>query len=178
MPKQVFFLAILCLTISVKAQFSASPQVPLSDRISFGGDFGLSFGSITYINISPIVGYRLTDKFTGGVGVIYQYLKYNKQILGFDFQTTTYGGRVFGRYRFLENAFGIAEFQNLNREAYNLRNEYIGRINVPIFFVGGGYLQSVGGKSYLSISLLYDIIGDYYSPYNNPLIQVGFVVNP
>ncbi|MES2628005.1 MAG: hypothetical protein V4616_03455 [Bacteroidota bacterium] len=173
--KKIFFLFLL---IACSAQLSAQLNKGFDpERITFGGDFGLGFGSITYVNVSPLVGYRFTDNFTGGVGVIYQYLKYNKNVYGVQFETNTYGGRIFGRYRFLENFFGTLEYQNLSLEYLESGFEKT-RVNVPILFVGGGYLQPVGGKAYVSLSLLYDVLENPNSPYSNPVIQAGLIFNP
>lgn len=174
----LFQLVFAFFAVTASAQINSGIRTPISDRLTFGGDFGANFGTITYINISPLVGYRFTDHFTGGVGFIYQYLEYNKSVYGFDFKTTTFGERIFGRYRFLENFYGTMEYQNLNLDSYDLNLNSRGRINVPVLFVGGGYLQLIGGRSYVSLSLLYDVIEDFNSPYGNPLLQVGFIVNP
>jgi len=50
-------------------------KIPLSQIIVCGADIGLSFGSITYIKLAPVVGYRLTDRLTAGLGPIYIYYK-------------------------------------------------------------------------------------------------------
>ena len=34
----------------------------LSDRMFFGGNFGLQFGNPTLIDISPLVGFRMTER--------------------------------------------------------------------------------------------------------------------
>ena len=43
-------------------------------RLVVGGGIGLGFGDITSISVSPMVGYRITDNFSAGVGFGYQYL--------------------------------------------------------------------------------------------------------
>ncbi len=176
-----YFFGIIFLLIG----FNGSGQIngglgnmQISDKISIGGNFGLNFSSITYINLSPTIGYKLTDQLTAGVGFIYQYVEYDKEIYGFEFKTSTYGGSLFARYRFLENFYATGEFQNLNMDTYDLNLNQRGRMNIPILFVGGGYLQSIGGKAYVSLSLLYDVLENRYSPYQNPVIQGGIVVNP
>lgn len=169
---------ILCLSFfNVNAQ-NDSDKGTFAERIAFGGDLGLNFGTITYINISPLVGYKLTDHLTAGVGMIYQYVHYNKSYYGVEFESSTYGGRLFARQRFLENFFGTVEYQGLNVDAYNLQSEKLGRITVPVLFVGGGYLQQAGDRSFFSIAILYDVIQDFNSPYPNPVIQGGFIFNP
>lgn len=170
----------LILAVAGKCQAQVglnSPRVNIGEKFSYGGNFALNFGSITLINISPNIGYRVTDRLTTGAGFIYQYLKYNNYY-GYNFATTTLGATVFGRYRFLENVYGMAEYQNLSLDAYDPRIDDFKRTSVPIFFIGGGYLQNLGGKFYANVSILYDIVEDKNSPYGNPMIQAGVVFNP
>ncbi len=179
MQRILFILLFSVSTFFCSAQMNSGFDAPLSERISFGGNVGLNFGDITAISISPTVGYRFTEKFTGGIGVLYNYVEYSKKIYGIDFSTNSYGGKVFGRYRFLENIYGSLEYQTLNLAAYDFNSfEPIGRINVPMLFVGGGYLQQIGEKSFINFALQYDLIQDTYSPYGNPLISIGFLANP
>ncbi len=35
-------------------------RVPLKDKLVFGGSMGLQFGTFTNINLSPILGYKVT----------------------------------------------------------------------------------------------------------------------
>jgi hypothetical protein len=41
---------------------------PFLERVRLGGSFGLSLGTVTNINLSPMAGYELTEKLVGGVG--------------------------------------------------------------------------------------------------------------
>ena len=62
------------------------------DRITIGGGLGLSFGTLTIIEIAPSIGYYLTDNILVGVGGRYSYYKDNIV----NSRTTIYGGRFFG----------------------------------------------------------------------------------
>jgi len=172
------WLIFLLIVLHSSGQKTGELTENFGERISFGGNFGLGFGSIFYINVSPRVGYKFTEEFTGGLGYIYQHIAYSKDAYGVSFQSTTYGASIFGRYRFLETFFATAEFQSLNLPKYDLNQNQRGRIDVPVLFIGGGYLQSIGEKTYISISALYNVVENRYSPYQNPVIQVGFIANP
>ena len=88
------------------AQWEEPPS--LRDRIFFGGNFGLSFGNLTSIVISPIAGYRITPKLSSGLGIRYEYFKYNYP--GFvPYDTHIFGGTVFGRYMIINSIADITK---------------------------------------------------------------------
>jgi hypothetical protein len=132
------------------------------ERLYTGGNLSMSFGTFTYVDIAPIVGYRVTEDFSVGLGGKYVYIGYNSTPRT---STSIYGGSIFSRYLFLENFLAHAEFQGLNVEVRETFTGQIKRKLVPISLVGGGYKQSLGGSSYMQIMLLYDVIGDKNSPY-------------
>ena len=146
------------------------------DRFYLGGNFGLSFGNVTFINISPLVGYRITPRWSAGVGATYMFYKarvvdrYN-QYLG-DVKTSVYGGRTFMRYTIFKNLFAHTEYEILNYEYYDNS-----RINVPAFYAGGGYIQPLGQRGSLFIMVLYDFLYDQArSLRRNPDIRMGITM--
>ena len=166
------FLFLVCLTAnSQQTTDPATPIIPLKDKIFFGGNFGLQFGTMSIIEASPLIGYKITDKLAVGVGITYIYyrLKMDNSI----FSTNVYGGRIFARYYILENIFAHAEYEVLNLERYDMVTN---RTNVESLFVGGGYRMKVGERSYFSIMALWNLKDNYYSPYSNPVIRAGFTV--
>lgn len=142
------------------------------DRWVIGGDLAASFGSITYINISPRIGYRINNKLTGGLGVVYNYLSDNR-FKGFEF--SNYGGLIFANYAVLPELMLVAEFQNLSVERYSEFSGMKIRVPVNVLFVGGAYTLQLGGKSFGYISLLYDVFEDINSPYSNPYLGGGIL---
>jgi hypothetical protein len=62
---------------------------PFLERVRLGGSFGLSLGTVTNINLSPMAGYELTEKLVGGVGATLMYFRYKY----YDINTVYYGGR-------------------------------------------------------------------------------------
>ncbi len=42
------------------------------------------------------------------------------------------------------------------------------------FFVGGGYLQRIGGNSGMYFLVLWNLNDTPNSPYTNPVIRIGF----
>src|SRR5690554_7446721 len=100
------FLVFLLFSISTHSAFSQNKEsnnpysgLPFKDRLFFGGDLGLSFGTVTYIRVAPIIGYNISPKFAVGGGPSYQYYKDNRYS---GYETSIYGGSVFGRYFVLD----------------------------------------------------------------------------
>lgn len=151
-------------------------------RIFFGGNFGLTFGNFTFINVSPQVGYRVTPTFSagGGVNFIYQSDKYTtggsevKSNLGYA------GLNIFGRAN-------IARYLILNVQpelnyVWGKTTINPGRVEsnidskiVPTLLIGGGAMIPTGNRGGLMIMLQYDVIQDPLSPYGNrPFVSFGF----
>ncbi len=148
------------------------------EKISFGGNFGLGFGDVTYINASPLIGYRLTEKFTPGVGLIYQYTKFSPRVFGVGFETSVVGASLYGRYKILDSFYALGEYQSLRLGVFDpIENR---KITVPaeVLLIGGGYLSPLGARSYFNVSILFDVIEDINSPYRNPIINAGIIFNP
>jgi len=147
-------------------------------KIYVGGYFGLSFGS-TYssVDISPIVGYRITKDFSMGIGVIYNYYAY--EVPNFTTGTTKYsfsnwGARINANY-VLFNLIALgAEYQYITTDrfdGYNLNNDAtFAKEGVNILFVGGGISRRVGGNTSMYIMAYYDLLQDKYSPYGDQIV--------
>ena len=116
-------------------EFQQNDEVP-QNRIIVGGGLGLQFGSVTLIDISPMIGYKVTKRFVPGIGITYQYYKDTR--FGYNYETSIYGGSVFARYYIWQDLFAHAEYQVLSYEKLNVHFEKE-RISVPGVLVGGGY---------------------------------------
>lgn len=151
---------------------------PLRDRIWFGGGVGLSFGTVTAVQIDPLVGYKVdpNGKLSLGLGGSYWYFRDNRFAPPIEF--TGYGYRAFTRYRFIEQLFAHAEFLHLNVERYVYTENRVRRIWVPHLLVGAGYRQPMGGRSALYFQILFDVLQDPNSVYRNqgPIVSGGIGV--
>lgn len=155
----------------------AQDKPSFRDRLFFGGNFGLQFGSITNIDISPLVGYRITPRFSAGLGITYQYIRYND----FDYNTSVYGGRVFSRFIVTgpnapTNVFIHAEYEMLNGDVINPNTLLIEKDWVPGAFAGLGFIQGIGGRAAFGLTVLYNFLYDpersfYGSPW---VVRAGF----
>ena len=150
----------------------SEPKEDWTKRFFTGGGLGLQFGSYTYIAVSPILGYRFTDKFSGGVGATYIYLEDR----AYDFSTSVYGGKVFAEYDVFRGIAPHVEYEWLNLEVFDTRLNRRRRLNVDSFLIGASYTQAIGEHSGIYIMLLYNLMENIYSPYENPVLRIGFNV--
>lgn len=153
----------------------AKERVPFKDRIWFGGGIGLNFGSVTAIQLDPLVGYYLDHdrKLSTGLGLSYWYYRDNR--FSPAIEQNAYGYRVFTRYRVIEQAYLHAEFLHLNAERFFTRENAIERIWVPHLLLGAGYVQPLGSGSSIYFQILFEVLQDPNSVYLNqgPIISAG-----
>ncbi len=88
------------ITLLIAAFFSVgltnaqqSKTIDWKDRIFIGGNLGATFGTITNVNVSPMIGYKFTPKTIAGITLTYQYYKQESP----EYQTSIYGGGLFAR---------------------------------------------------------------------------------
>lgn len=134
-----------------------------------GGGFSNSGG---YFEISPIVGYKVTQDFHVGSRLTYIYSSYNYGGTTGKITSSDYGGSLFARYRFLKFLFAHAEYEILSTYWYQDDNRRI----INSLYIGGGLFQSMGRSGFATIALLYNVLETQYSPYSNPIIRIGFGV--
>ncbi|MBT8195178.1 MAG: hypothetical protein KJO64_02030 [Bacteroidia bacterium] len=170
----VFFF--LFSTTGLFAQNGES-KIPFKDKVFVGGNLGAQFGDITSIEISPLVGYHITEKLSAGIGGTYIYYRVKGRTQGLQniptYKTNIYGGRVFSQYRVIEEAMAYTEFEVLNLEVQDPISYKLSRKNVPSWLLGGAYIQPIGGRSSINFYMLWDVIEDIDSPYQNPIIRIG-----
>jgi hypothetical protein len=143
---------------------------PFLDKVFVGGNLGFQFGTVTFAEVSPLIGYRITEKISAGIGATYQYYRYKDPT--YQLETNVYGGRVFGRYFFTDYLFAHAEYEYLNLEAYDFYPTR--RVDVESLLVGGGYFQRIGSSnSGVFVMLLYNLTESAYTPYSNPILRIG-----
>ncbi|MES2515741.1 MAG: hypothetical protein V4580_16430 [Bacteroidota bacterium] len=141
------------------------------ERLYVGGNVGAWFGSSTYVNVSPLVGCKITKEFSLGITGTYNY--YSQTYGGQKFVSTIYGGGAFGRYIFLENFFAQVGVERLSVLDYRsiLPDS---RVWVDNILVGGGYRQMFSERGSFVAAIFYNVNETPLSPYPNPIIQIGF----
>jgi hypothetical protein len=162
---KLFIVFLLCLVASFTAQAQyvegddtlstpPQPRPEWRDRIIPGGNFGASFGNITFVQIAPLIGYRLTDRFSAGVGFNYIYMRVRDRFGVFS--SSLYGPRSYGRFMITPNIFAQGEYEYLNVETFNSRGELVRMWNsVPL--LGGGFVVPIGRRGGIAFTALYNL---------------------
>lgn len=180
----LFFLAIISTVSSQENSPSPSPPQPINqnqiapkdfssfkERLFVGGNIGAGFGSITFINVQPIIGCKITKKFSLGVTGTYNY--YSQVYGGQKFVSTIYGAGAFGRYHFHDNFFAQVGVERLSVLDYRAIIPD-SRVWIDNILVGGGYRQMFSKRGSFVAAIFYNINQTPLSPYPNPIIQIGF----
>lgn len=177
MKKFLFFIIGLLVGSSLLAQDGEEATKGFQkDRLFVGGNFGLSLGSYTFINISPQLGYRFSDHFAAGAGINGQYISIKNRYSNGDAYSKSARGvaglNIFGRVYPIQNimlqlqpeanyVFGKEIMYGPPRQDYKIDPAI-----APSLLAGGG-LVVPSGRGAMIISLFYDVIQDVNSPYGN-----------
>lgn len=189
MKRMIFAVMLLVSAQAASAQYYTTDSAKGFDpsRLLIGGSLGFSFGDYTFVNISPLIGYRLSPKFAAGININAQYASQRlKDNTGFTYERNNYsmfGGGIFGRFYPFEQFFLHAqpEYNSITMKRSEYDYDPVVRskrtYGAPSLLLGGGYAQPIGGNSALTIMVLYDVLQDKNSPYmNRPIFSGGINV--
>jgi hypothetical protein len=183
------FLFLLCLFFSVIAicQEEETAKGFQKEKLFIGGNFGLSFGDLTLINISPQIGYRFSELFAAGLGINGQYVSVkNRYIDGTPYSKTSQGVvglNVFGRIYPLQYImlqvqpeanyiFGKQTFYGSSNQEYEMDAAI-----VPSLLVGAGAVLPSGRGSFIA-SFFYDVLQRPNAPYGSrPFLNLGYNIS-
>lgn len=184
MKKLSFVVLIALLALSAAAQ---DEEAPKQNKFFAGGNFGLSLGRYTLINLNPQAGYRFNRFLGAGIGMNLVYASQKeKDAYGNDYRKVVQGitglntfVRFYPIQRFLIQVqpeanyiFGKQIFYQPVKETYKLDAEI-----VPSILIGGG-LVTPTEKGAMLFTVMYDVLQNPDSPYGNrPIVNVGYNVN-
>jgi hypothetical protein len=161
----IFSLLLSIPFVNIHAQYVDSPFPEFEEskrhRIIVGGDFGLGFGTITNIEVLPVIGWRLTKKLSVMTGPMYTY--YRDGRFRPAYQTSFYGGRVLGRMMVYDRFFIQGEYNMLSFESFN-------NARVTKDFVLAGPGMSSGPFAF---SILFFLYQPGNSPFVSPFLMRG-----
>jgi hypothetical protein len=167
------------------------------ERIYFGGNIGLGGWPTSryfYIEAAPLIGYRITDRFSMGNTFTYIYLKQtiayklsNSNIqYFFNYTSHIFGVSPFARMFLTDWFFLHGEYNIFSGHLIKERDEgpdylYTERGFVAYPLIGGGFVYSFGNRGGIMIMALfnplYSSIKDKFPIYNSPLVlRIGFFI--
>jgi hypothetical protein len=192
--RSILILALFAAALNLFSQVeeSVTPEErqkeksKFADKLVFGGDIGLSFGSVTYIKLAPVVGYRLMPRLVAGLGPIYIYEKYKDANL----ETSTYGAKAIASFVVIKG-MGEGSSMGIGNIVFHLENELINveplyyntagsyyvfgdRLWIDNLLIGGGLVQPIAGNFAVSLLIMWDVTQNDFSPYSNPILKFGF----
>jgi hypothetical protein len=185
--KYLLFVLLCSLAVSAIAQDEEEGKKGFDkNKLFFGGTFGASFGSYTFVNVSPQVGYRFNRFFAAGTGInfIYSSSKYDygNAALNYKNEYGVVGLNIFGRAYPVE--FLLVQVQPEMNYTWGKVKFYDGTPDqkldakfVPSLLLGAGASIPLGsgGRGAMTVMLQYDAIQDPRSPYGtNPFLSIGF----
>jgi hypothetical protein len=192
--RMLLLLTTVCLfSFSVLAQDENAEETPKKfdrSRLFVGGNFGLSFGNFTFINISPQLGYRFNDFFAAGIGINGQFSQQKYRSGGTILYKDRYGVagmNLFGRFYPIQQ--GFIQLQPEMNYIWGSRIDYTpqevksslnGKI-LPSLLAGAGAYLPAGRAGGFIIMAQYDLLNksDFYpnpsTPYGkNIFMTIGF----
>lgn len=164
------------------AQRDREEPPPLKERLFYGGNFALQFGTITNIQLSPVVGIWLLPRLAVAAGPDYRFYKYIYD------KTNIFGGKAYTEFVIIQNLNSIIPiggntgiFLHLEDEFLSLETEYwknppflTDRFTINTFLAGVGISQQIGRRASMNFMVLWALNEPVYDVYGTPEIRVSF----
>jgi hypothetical protein len=156
---------------------------PVKERLFYGGSLGLMFGTITDIQVSPVIGFWILPRVALAVGPTYRYYKYQ------DNRTALYGGRSYLQFVVIQDINSLVPikshtgiFLHVENELLSLKTSFwknppyrTDRFYVNTVLAGGGISQQIGRRSSLNLMILWPLNDSVYEIYSKPEIRISFI---
>lgn len=176
----ILFLLYPCTDVSGQRKREEPP--PLKERLFVGGNFGLQFGTITDIQVSPVIGLWVLPRLAVAAGPDFRFYKF------YDERTTIYGGKAYLQFLIIQNLNSVIPvglntgiFLHLEDEVMSLESSFwkdppytSNRFVINNVLAGGGISQQIGRRSSMNIMVLWALTDQVYEIYGTPEIRVSF----
>jgi len=167
----------------LSGQTTRDEAPPLKERLFFGGNLGLQFGTFTDIEVSPVFGLWVLPRVAVAIGPDYRFYK------GPDYRTDIYGGSSYIQFVVIQDLNSIIPlgvhagiFLHAENELLSLQSSFwkdppvkSDRFYINTFLAGGGISQQIGRRSSLNMMVLWALTSSQYPLYSNPEIRVSFI---
>ncbi len=187
MKKIAFAMLLLISSFCAFSQDNENGESPKQDKFFAGGNFGLSLGRYTFINLNPQVGYRFNRFLSAGIGLnlVYASQKEKDAYGNNDYKVVRgiAGLNTFIRFYPIQQfliqiqpeanyIFGKEIYYQPVKQSFKLDAEII-----PSFLVGGG-LVTPTERGAMLFTVMYDVLQRPGSPYGKrPIVNVGYNFN-
>lgn len=156
---------------------------PIRERLFYGGSFGLIFGTITDIQVSPVIGLWVLPRIAVAVGPTYRYYKYQID------KTSMYGGRSYLQLVVIKDLNSLLPvgvhtgiFFHIEDELLSLKTSFwknpppykSDRFYVNTVLAGAGISQQIGRRASLNFMVLWPLNDSGYEIYSKPEIKISF----
>ena len=182
------FKALLILLISLSFSSLAGQQrkedtPPVKDRLFYGGSFALQIGTITNIEVSPVIGIWVLPRFAIAAGPSFRYYQIDR------LKTNIIGGKAYMQFvviqdldRFIPLGIHTNFFFHLEDELLSLQSDFwssttvtSNRFIINTTLAGVGLSQAVGRRSSVNLIVMWPLNNSGYDIYGNPEIKIGFI---
>ena len=184
MKKILLSILFLASVLGLDAQYLEKDPPPSPvQRIFFGGNLDMGFGTVTQISLSPEVGYRITNRLSAGLGIDYMFV-YSEE---YNFKGSIFGGSVFASFTVIKSlgelipflgtdmgilVYGQFSYTNMGKFYTVLSAEEPMWIASPM--LGLGFQVPIGRRSYMVLSVMYNFNESMYSLYSNPVVKISY----
>lgn len=145
------------------------------NRIRLGGNFGMQFGTYTYINLSPTAGYLLAKnhlELGGGPIFIYQRYRYSSN---YSYSFFIYGANAYARGFLYKGLYLETRFEPINKPSYYNIDR---RLWVHHLLLGAGYAAPISKIGVFNVSMLYNVLNNEESVYRGTFSdKVPLIIN-
>ena len=157
------------------AQTALEKRKETLNRLRIGGNLGFQFGSYTYVNLSPTVGYMvIKNRLELGAGPIFIYQRVRNSSYG-AVSFFVYGTDVYARGFLYKGLYLEARYDAINKSSYYYLNR---RLWVHHLLLGAGYAAPIGKIGVINASVLYNVLNNRESVYRGTFSdKVPLIVN-
>lgn len=166
---------MLMCSASVFSQVSVgTPPMVDVNRWTFGGGIGVGFGSNSAFSLqaAPRLGYKITNDLEGGVvgSISWQTSDY--------YRSTMLGVGPFVNYYFARSFYVSANLQHYFIDYKDKYYDFKDNREETALYLGGGYMQRIGGNSFMQLGLMYNVLWkENSSIFSSGLVpNIGFVI--
>lgn len=179
----LFAITVLPFSVNADAQNATKQAPPFRERLFFGGNFGLQLGSLTDIQVAPVVGYWVLPRVAVAIGPDYRFYSFYKN------STHLYGAKGYVELTLLRNINSVIPIgtntdiiAHIEDEVFSLESAYFKdppltsrRFYNNTVLAGGGLSQQIGKRSSLNIVVLWALTEEEYGIYSKPEFRLSFM---